>query len=495
MVDLYQFQIEDVEKLIKQPAALIGSDMGTGKTHEAIALDALWAEENKGKFKPTLVIAPLNTHDSWMDKYSEQAPEADVIRINRKNRDRFVDDIRKGRGDVFLMHWDALRMMPELTEVQFQTIVGDEIHRISNRNSQTTRAAFRLRGVHKLGMSGTASGDKPEGLWGPLHWLYPSYYRSYWKFRRKYTIEEKQYNADGEASYTAITGVQNVDHLMGEMAPWYVRHLKTEQCCEWHPNGVMPWLPEKTYDRIWVDLTPTQRRFYEQMRKEMVAWVNENEDTPLAAGIVVAQLQRLTQMALATPYIHGKKWIWKTDKDTGERYKVEVDDVRLMEPSSKLDAAQELFLDHGNKQFLVGTSSRWAANLAAEKFARKGITSFVLSSETKEADRRGMVDRFVNGDTQLFISTIDAGAEGIDGLQHATDTVVMLDRSWKTLKNHQFIDRLHRDGQKNAVQVIDIMARNTVDLGRATKLETKWSFIKEILGDNYAAQRLAGLAA
>src|SRR5688572_9015307 len=105
MVDLYKFQIEDVEKLVKQPAALIGSEMGTGKTHEAIALDELWAAENKGKFRPTLVIAPLNTHDSWEEKYSEQAPDADVIRIDRKNRDKFVDAMRKGRGDVFLMHW------------------------------------------------------------------------------------------------------------------------------------------------------------------------------------------------------------------------------------------------------------------------------------------------------------------------------------------------------------------------------------------------------
>lgn len=143
MVDLYQFQTEDVEKLVRQPSALIGSEMGTGKTHEAIALDELWAEENKGKFRPTLVIAPLNTHDSWIEKYSEQSPETDVIRIDRKNRERFVDNIRRGRGDVFLMHWDALRLLPYLPEVQFQTIIGDEVHRIANRKSLTTRAAFK----------------------------------------------------------------------------------------------------------------------------------------------------------------------------------------------------------------------------------------------------------------------------------------------------------------------------------------------------------------
>jgi SNF2 family DNA or RNA helicase len=229
------------------------------------------------------------------------------------------------------------------------------------------------------------------------------------------------------------------------------------------------------------------------MRQEMVAWVNEHEDTPLSAPLVISQLQRLSQMALATPYIAGKKMVWRTRVVDGEkeRYQVEVDDVRLMEPSSKLDAVQEKILDAGDKQFLIGTSSRQMAYIAEEKFARAGITSFVLTGETKQKDREGMVNRFVNGDTQLFIATIAAGAEGIDGLQHATDTVIMLDRDWQTLRNHQFIDRTHRDGQKNTVQVIDVMARNTVDLGRATRLETKWQWIKEILGDSIKAQNAA----
>ena len=47
---LYKFQEEDVAKLAIQRSALIGSEMGTGKTHEAIALDELWWANTK---KPT----------------------------------------------------------------------------------------------------------------------------------------------------------------------------------------------------------------------------------------------------------------------------------------------------------------------------------------------------------------------------------------------------------------------------------------------------------
>lgn len=39
-INLYEFQQQDVQHLARQKAALIGSEMGTGKTHVAIELDA-----------------------------------------------------------------------------------------------------------------------------------------------------------------------------------------------------------------------------------------------------------------------------------------------------------------------------------------------------------------------------------------------------------------------------------------------------------------------
>jgi SNF2 family DNA or RNA helicase len=462
-LELYPFQKDDVAKIARQRAGLIGSEMGTGKTLEAIELDQLWFD--KKTQKPTLIVAPLNTFDGWLDKYEKQAPDIDVTVIDRKDRDKFVQSIKRRQGDVFLMHWDALRLMPELQEIQFGTIIGDEVHRIANRKSQVFRAVKKLHCDHKLGMSGTATGDQPQNLWSVLNWLWPSYYKSYWKFRKHYCIEEIQYGAG--QGYSKITGVKNIEFLMEEMSPWYVRHLKREQCCEHHPEGVMPWLLDKTYDTIWVNLTPTQRRIYEQMRQEMVAWVGEHEDSPLTASVVVAQLTRLSQMALATPVV------------------LENGMVGLTDPSSRIDVLVELLQDNPDKKFVVASSSKKMVYLTQKRLTAKKITSFALTGDTPQSQRDGMVKRFAEDDTQVFIGVIDAMAEGIDGLQWATDTMVFLDRSWKTIKNMQCEDRLHRDGQKNTVQIIDIMARNTVDLGRRQKLETKWSWIKTILGDGF----------
>jgi SNF2 family DNA or RNA helicase len=490
-LELYEFQVEDVDKIHQAKSGLIGSEMGTGKTLEAIRLDESWFGKN---CNPTLVIAPLNTFGSWQEKYGILSPASDVVTIDRKNRGALVDAMRKKAGDVFLMHWDALRLMPELANFNFNTIIADEVHRAASRKSQTTQALFRLSGKHRVAMSGTASGDNPVNLWSVNHFLWPTYYRSYWKFYKYYVIEGTIYknNDDGTSrKIRTVIGFHHLDQLREEMEPWYVRHLKRDKCCDHHPQGVMSWLPEKTYDKIWVDLLPTQRRVYNQMRDQMIAWVGKHENEPLAAGVAVAQLARLSQMCLATPTVRWEKRPirGKLGLDGQQLYE-DTSFVDLSLPSSKLDALLEILKDNPTKQFVVFSASKKMCYLAQRYLKEKNIGSFVLSGDTPQSQRDGMVERFVRGDTQLFIGVIEAAAEGIDGLQHATDTAIFLDRSWRTIKNQQAEDRLHRGGQENTVQIIDIMAKDTIDMGRFQKLEMKWAWIKTILGDTFDNSKL-----
>lgn len=466
----YPFQEEDIELISKVKAGLIASEMGTGKTHEAIALDMEWWRRTKAKGErpgPTLVVAPLNTHDGWQEKYAMQEPSVDVVRIDRKDRDAFVRQVMKRQGDVFVCHWESLVKMPELRQMTFNTVVADEIHRASNRKTQQTLALKKLPRVHALGLSGTAAGDKPDGLWSVNNFLWPTYYKSYWKFRKHYMVEETSVQG-----YTKIVGLQNVESLHREMEKWYVRHLKKEQCCEHHPDGVMWWLPDKTYEHIFVELSPKQRKIYDQMHKNFVAWVGENENSPLVASVVVAQMARLSQIALATPEFDNEG------------------NVILTEPSSKMDAVQELIGDHTGKAFVVFSASKKGCYLLEQKLNRAGITAAAFTGDTKDPEREAIKRDFRAGNLQVFIGSIAAVGEGVDGLQEVCDTGIFLDRHWSSWRNKQAEDRLHRDGQQGeAVQIFDIMARNTLDFGRHTRLENKWSWIKQMLGDTATAQQ------
>ncbi len=485
---LNDFQLEDVVKLHRQQGAAIASEMGVGKTHEAIALDEAWWKKGG---PPTLIVTPPNTFWSWRDKYGMQSPDSDVCVIKRTpaGREKFMEDLRLRRGDVFVTNYESMRLkdMRALRGMKFQTVVFDEAHRLSNRKSQQRIAAVDIcrNSQHRLMMSGTLSGDKPADLWSPFNLLWPKFYTAYWKFRQKYCIDDY----DPEKGYRTIVGVQDIDELMAEIAPWYVRHLKKERCCDHHPRGVMEYLPDKSYSRVWVDLSPRQRRIYEQMRKEMVAWVGDQGRNPLVAGLVITQLVRLSQIALAEADVRTVTKKRRKRDDEGNFIVPTVweyyqdDEVFLTGESSKLDALTSILEDNPGKQFVVYSSSKQMVKLVHYRLETMGISSTVLSGETKEFDRERNVKAFIDGKYQVFISVIEAGAEGMDGLQLACDTAIFLDRSWRTIKNKQAEDRLHRGGQKNAVQIIDIMARNTVDYGRHQRLVEKWNWIKKMLGD------------
>ena len=110
------------------------------------------------------------------------------------------------------------------------------------------------------------------------------------------------------------------------------------------------------------------------------------------------------------------------------------------------------------------------------------VTHGLFTGDQTQVDKDRLVDSFQAGDTQVFAGTIAAGGEGIT--LTASSTVIFLDRAWRPTANIQAEDRLHRDGQKSAVQVIDILAKNTIDPDRKAKIDTKWSWLRELLGDN-----------
>jgi SNF2 family DNA or RNA helicase len=295
--------------------------------------------------------------------------------------------------------------------------------------------------------------------------MYPAQYRSYWKFFDQFVEFELIQTANGP--YRKVKGVQNEAELLAQIDPFYVRHLKREQCCPWHPEGVMPWLPEKYYSTVWAELTSQQRKAYTQMEKDMLSWVGEHEDEPLAASVVVAQIVRLQQFSMAYASIEGGR-------------------VRLAEPSSKLDALCDILeetLDN-HEPIVVFSQFSQAINLLAARLERMGSkVKWGTYTGQNRKDRDDVKRAFAAGDLDVFAGTIQAGGEAIDGLQNYCSTMVFLDRTWSSSANMQAEDRLDRDGQTKPVHIIDIVARNTVDLGRRQKLEMQWAWIRRILGD------------
>jgi hypothetical protein len=141
----------------------------------------------------------------------------------------------------------------------------------------------------------------------------------------------------------------------------------------------------------------------------------------------------------------------------------------------------QILEDNPDEQIVVFSQFKQIIHLLEKRLVKSGISHVLLTGDTPQEERGNIVERFQKGEAKVFAGTIAAGGVGIT--LTASSTIVFLDRSWSPALNQQSEDRLHRIGQKEAVQVIDIMARDTVDLGRKQRLEQKWSWIRELLGD------------
>lgn len=471
---LLGFQEEDVLKLIDRKSALVGNEMGTGKTYEAIALDLIRraGEGTQRESTKTLVVAPLTILETtWERKFNELAPHLRTITIDPKNRGKFVAALKSDEYDVYIMHWDVLRILAPkrkpgpLRDVIWFHIIADEAHRAKNRKAQQTQSLKVLRTKYRTAMTGTPVMNKPQDLWSILNWLHHDLWTSYWNFYKRFVDYEIIY----PHGYHEIKGPKNEEALRRAIEPYFVRRRKED---------VLKDLPDKYYTEIEVELGLKQRKAYDEMKKEMIAWLETQDGTkPLAAPVVIAQLIRLQQFALAYADV-----TYATDSEG----QVVGGSVSLTEPSAKVDALFQIIDDLGeglkDEPLVIFSQFKQAIYLIERRLQERSTEYVRITGDDSGEVRRHAVDNFQSGVSHIFLGTIGAGSEGITLTR--SSTVIFLDRDWTPARNAQAEDRLHRIGQEEAVQVIDIVARRTVDQYRMARLEMKKEWIRRMIDDD-----------
>ena len=391
--------------------------------------------------------------------------------IDRYDRPAFIEALKQSYN-FFICHWGALRLRDTeapIRRTRWFHVIADECHRAQSRKALQTRALKQLKPTYKTGASGSFASNKPDNAWSVLHWLYPKQFTSFWKFVQTYCEQQEVHNERTGQIFRKIVGVKEemLPVLHRQMAPFYMRRLKSD---------VWQDMPPKTYSRIEVDLLPRQQKAYQTMKKHMLSWVGEHEDQELSAPVVIAQLVRLQQFALASPNV---TWITKKNRQTGKDEKFMK--VVLEEPSSKLDALVEIIEDNENEQHVVFSQSRSMIDITATRLAKKGLRVGKYTGTVPQQERDFNVELFQKGKLDILCATIAAGGESIT--LTASSTCHFLDRHWSPSRNVQAEDRLHRIGQTQPVQIIDYVAKNTIDLGRLQQISAKLATLKLLLGD------------
>jgi SNF2 family DNA or RNA helicase len=226
-------------------------------------------------------------------------------------------------------------------------------------------------------------------------------------------------------------------------------------------------IAEPIYHSIEVDLNPTQRRMYKEIVNELR--MLDQKGIPIHAPNVISQLQRLRQISVATPELVASYYDEKLDRL--------VQEVRLVEPSSKLDATMEVIegleWDEEDKQQVVVFSNfkdplellkkRLQEQRSKDgKLLRAEIPFIHMEQKDSEATRfEKWHELWPSKQHQVFMCTVALGGESIN-LSSAT-YCIFLDRSWSPAQNLQAVGRVYRPGQKGTAEIIHIDARKTVD--------------------------------
>jgi SNF2 family DNA or RNA helicase len=240
------------------------------------------------------------------------------------------------------------------------------------------------------------------------------------------------------------------------ISPFTLRRLKKDVLAE---------LPEKFEDVHTCSLSDTQVKLYREALADKGA-------------SLISQLESDSEPA---PYIHifALLNLLKRICDHPALALNRIEEYQDFE-SGKWDLFQELLfetLDSGQKA-VVFTQYLGMIEMMERLLRSLGIQFVSLTGSS--LNRGEIVRRFnEDSDCRVFLGSLKAGGTGIDLV--GGSTVLHYDRWWNAAREDQATDRVHRIGQKRAVQVIKLVTEGTLEEKISAIIERKRKLMDSVV--------------
>lgn len=256
---LYPFQREGVQFLAQHRAALLGDEMGLGKSIQAIT--ALRILVRAGQVRRTLLLCPKSVVSDWRHKLWDWAPELTVLVVRASPEQRAV--FWGSPAHIYLTTYDTLRNDIETVSAHgFDVCLLDEIQYIKNPEAGVTKAARRVSGRIRWGLTGTPLENKLEDVISIFDYLKPGLFRA----------------SDADYASRVKDGIR----------PYFLRRRAAD---------VLDDLPAKVSHEVWLELGPSQRDSYDEAYREGRAALSREPTVPH----VLAQISKLKQICNLDP--------------------------------------------------------------------------------------------------------------------------------------------------------------------------------------------------
>lgn len=449
-------------------------EMGTGKTKAALDLGC-YLHENEG-FDAILVIAPPNVDRKWVYKdVPKDVPDridfaAFQWQTRKRTQKRFAYDFNQFRRTpaglkMLTITWPGLSSAKAAEEVATTfmrehsrvLLVLDESRRIKEFKSRRTKAAKRLGklAAYRLAMSGTAVDNGPFDIFEQVRFLYPDYWRRQ-GFGTKVGFESHfgHFRAGMTSAgfqFRHCTGYRNLDELHDMLLP-ISDHVSADEALN---------LPPTQYHTIGFELTPKQRKHYDEIERDFVTFI---EGGMVAAPMALTQAVRLQQASRG--YLPDPN---------GEGH------VAIDTRNPCLDAWSD-FVDDVSQPALAFSWATRDIEQMIDVLRRKGKSVVRYDGKVSPTEQATAIEAFQYEKTaDWFVGNPQAMAEGHD--LYRAKVVTMFRNSLDLDQRNQVLARARRDGMdEHPVQVYDFVGENTYDEKIAVGLQEKKKVVDIILG-------------
>jgi len=391
------------------------NEQGTGKTSSVI-----WASDyllSIGAIRRVLVLCPLSIMSSaWEADLFKFAMHRTCAIAHSYSKEKRIAAVNSG-AEYVICNFDGLEIIKDaIKDGGFDLIVIDEANAyktVSTKRWKTLNSAISPD-MWVWMLTGTPASQSPTDAYGLAKIINPNGVpRFFGAFRDQVMHKITQFK------WVPKTSSENTVHEALQPA---IRFTK-EECLD---------LPDMTYTTREVPLTPQQQKFYDTLKKNMMAVAAGEEITTVNAA---ANLNKLLQLSCGAVY-----------SDTG--------DVISFDAKTRMNALLEV-IEEASHKVIVFAPFRHAIDIIAEELKANHIPCEVIHGGVPVNKRTEVFAKFqTEKNPQVLVIQPQAAAHGVT--LHAANVVVWWGPITSTETYLQANARVHRAGQRNPCTVVHI---------------------------------------
>ena len=423
-----QHQKEAIEKLAGSRRFILADDMGLGKTTATI-IAALETGAKK-----ILIICPASLKINWQREIENYSDRSVYIAEGKK----FSTE-----SDFVIVNYDILKNFHDmkdkdkslLNQSEFELVILDEAHMISNPQAQRTKIINHyVKNIKRVWLlTGTPMTSRPMNYYNLLNIIESPVAQNWMAYAIRY-CQGYQFTA-GKRKVWNVTGASNLEELRDRTSKQILRRLKED---------VLD-LPDKIISPVYLRL---KSKDYEELMGEYYDWFDNKKDESSSLTVQFSKLMKVRK-------------------------------VIANEKTKQTIEFAENIIEQG-KKVIIFTNFTDTLQTIYQHFGKQAV---YLDGSCSKPHRQHAVDEFQDNEKiKVFVGNLKAAGVGLT--LTAAEVVIMNDLSFVPAEHAQAEDRAYRYGQKSNVLVYYPLYENTIEGAVYDILNRKKEIIRTVMGDD-----------